>query len=101
MSQSPERTGVELPAIAWLVTLGYTHLSGRDVQVEHRHMAPVLEDVLRARLLTLNPWLASAPGGLATALIELRKRVLGDLLQANQAFWEQVVQQKQLSYKWH
>lgn len=99
MSQSPERTGVELPAIAWLVTLGYTHLSGRDVQVEHRHMAPVLEDVLRARLLTLNPWLASAPGGLASALIELRKRVLGDLLQANQAFWEQVVHRSDIQVK--
>lgn len=99
MSQSPERTGVELPAIAWLVTLGYTHLSGRDVQVEHRHLAPVLEDVLRARLLTLNPWLASAPGGLAAALIELRKRVMGDLLQANQAFWEQVVNRSDIQVK--
>lgn len=99
MSQSPERTGVELPAIAWLVTLGYTHLSGRDVQVEHRHLAPVLEDVLRARLLTLNPWLDSAPGGLAAALIELRKRVMGDLLQANQAFWEQVVNRSDIQVK--
>ena len=54
MSQSPEKTGVEAPAIVSLLKLGYTHLPGHAVQVEHRHLAPVLEDVLRPRLLALN-----------------------------------------------
>ena len=53
MSQSPEKTGVEAPAIVSLLKLGYTHLPGHAVQVEHRHLAPVLEDVLRPRLLAL------------------------------------------------
>lgn len=75
MSQSPEKIGVELPAIIWLIKLGYTHLPGKKVKVEHRHLAPVLDDVLQARLLTLNPWLASAPGGISAALIELRTRI--------------------------
>ncbi len=91
MSQSTEATGVETPAIAWLVKLGYTHLPGHMVHVAHRHLAPVLEDVLQARLLVLNPWLATAPGGVDAALLELRKRVNDALLPANKAFWEQVL----------
>ena len=88
---SAEKQGVELPAIAWLVRLGYTHLPGNAVQVSYRHQAPVLEAVLRPRLLTLNPWLATAPGGVDAALIELRKRTHDDLLPANKTVWEQVL----------
>lgn len=99
MSQSPEKVGVELPAINWLITLGYTHLPGSQVQVEHRHLAPVLDDVLQSRLLSLNPWLASAPGGISAALIELRKRVNDELLPANKAFWEQVVHRSDIQVK--
>ncbi|MFZ2220844.1 MAG: type I restriction endonuclease [Rhodoferax sp.] len=99
MSQSPEKTGVETPAIESLVKLGYTHLPGHAVQVEHRHLAPLLEDVLRPRLLALNPWLAAAPGGVDAALIELRKRVNDELLPANKAFWEQVVHRSDIQLK--
>lgn len=99
MSQSPEKTGVETPALDWLVKLGYTHLPGNAVKVEHRHLAPVLEDVLRPRLLDLNPWLAEAPGGVAAALIELRKRANDDLLPANQALWEQVLHRSDIQVK--
>jgi type I restriction enzyme R subunit len=99
MSQSPEKTGVETPAIESLVKLGYTHLPGHAVQVEHRHLAPLLEDVLRPRLLALNPWLATAPGGVDAALIELRKRVNDDLLPANKAFWEQAVHRADIQVK--
>lgn len=54
---NPELEGMEKPAIAWLVKLGYTHLSGAEVgrQQAHRHMAPILEDVLAEQLLRLNP----------------------------------------------
>ena len=99
MSQSPEKVGVELPAINWLIKLGYTHLPGSQVQVEHRHLAPVLDDVLQARLLILNPWLLSAPGGISAALIELRKRVNDELLPANKVFWEQVVHRSDIQVK--
>lgn len=99
MSQSPEKTGVETPAIESLLKLGYTHLPGHAVQVEHRHLAPVLENVLRPRLLALNPWLATAPGGVDAALIELRKRVNDELLPANKAFWEQVVHRSDIQVK--
>ena len=99
MSQSPEKIGVETPAIESLVKLGYTHLPGHAVQVEHRHLAPVLEDVLRSRLLNLNPWLATAPGGVDAALIELRKRVNDELLVANKVFWEQVVHRSDIQVK--
>lgn len=99
MSQSPEKLGVELPAINWLIKLGYTYLPGTQVQVEHRHLAPVLDDVLQARLLTLNPWLSSAAGGISAALIELRKRVNDELLPANKAFWEQVVHRSDIQVK--
>lgn len=99
MSQSPEKAGVELPAVAWLMKLGYTHLSGSQVQVEHRHLAPQLEDVLQSRLLKLNPWLAKAPNGISAALIELRKRVNEELLPANKAFWEQVVNRSDIQVK--
>jgi type I restriction enzyme, R subunit len=99
MSQSPEKTGVETPAIESLRKLGYTHLPGHAVKVEHRHLAPLLEDVLRPRLLALNPWLATAPGGVDAALIELRKRVNDDLLPANKAFWEQVVHRSDIQVK--
>lgn len=99
MSQSPEKTGVEAPAIESLLKLGYTHLPGHAVQVEHRHLAPVLEDVLRPRLLALNPWLATAPCGVDAALVELRKRVNDELLPANRAFWEQVVHRSDIQVK--
>lgn len=99
MSQSPEKGGVELPAIASLVKLGYTHLPGNRVEVEHRHLAPVLNSILRPRLLMLNLWLGTAPGGPEAALIELRKRVNDDLLSANKAFWEQVVHRTDIQVK--
>ncbi|MDI3274315.1 type I restriction endonuclease [Pseudomonas sp. AL03] len=99
MSQSPEKVGVELPAIECLIKLGYTHLSGSQVQIEHRHLAPVLEDVLQLRLVALNPWLASAPGGLSAALVELRKRVNAELMPANQVCWEQVVHRSDIQVK--
>jgi type I restriction enzyme R subunit len=99
MSQAPEKTGVETPALDWLVRLGYTHLPGAAVKVEHRHLAPVLEDVLRLRLLALNPWLAEAPGGVDAALIELRKRANDELLAANQAVWQQVLHRSDIQVK--
>lgn len=99
MSQSPEKTGVETPAIESLVKLGYAHLPGHAVQVEHRHLAPLLEGVLRPRLLALNPWLATAPGGVDAALFELRKRVNDELLPANKTFWEQVVHRSDIQAK--
>ncbi|MGF6871446.1 type I restriction endonuclease [Paraburkholderia sp. MM5477-R1] len=94
-----EKSGVEVPAIEWLVKLGYTHLPGNLVVVEHRHLAPVLENILRPRLLALNPWLANAPGGIDAALIELCKRVNDELLPANKAFWEQVVHRCDIQVK--
>jgi type I restriction enzyme R subunit len=94
-----EKTGVETPAIESLVKLGYTNLSGSKVEVQHRHLAPVLESVLRPRLLSLNPWLRTAPGGVDTALIELRKRVNDDLSPANRAFWEQAVHRADIQVK--
>lgn len=99
MSQSPERAGVELPAIDWLVKLGYVHFRGDALQVEHRHLAPVLEDILIPRLLALNPWLGATPGGVGAALIELRKRVTDELLPANKAFWEQLVHRSDIQVK--
>ena len=99
MSQAPEKTRVETPAQDWLVQLGYTHLPGAAVKVEHRHLAPVLEDVLRPRLLALNPWLAEAPGGVDAALIELRKRANDELLAANQAVWQQVLHRSDIQVK--
>lgn len=99
MSQAPEKTGVETPALDWLVRLGYTHLPGAAVKVEHRHLAPVLEDVLRPRLLALNPWLAEAPDGVDAALIELRKRANDELLAANQAVWQQVLHRSDIQVK--
>lgn len=94
-----EKVGVEVPAIEWLVKLGYSHLPGSSVEVEHRHLAPVLENILTPRLLALNPWLATAPGGTSAALVELRKRVNDDLLPANKAFWEQVVHRSDIQVK--
>ncbi|WP_163387983.1 hypothetical protein [Endozoicomonas acroporae] len=91
---NPELEGVEKPAIAWLVKLGYTHLSGAEVgrQQAHRHMAPILEDVLAEQLLRLNPWLAtlqkeSGNSPTATVLRELRKFWQENLLEANQNAW--------------
>lgn len=94
-----EKTGVETPAIESLVKLGYSHLPGNQVEVELRHLAPVLETVLRPRLLTLNPWLQTAPGGVAATLIELRKRVNDDLLSANRMFWAQAVHRSDIQVK--
>lgn len=94
-----EKAGVELPAIESLVKLGYTHLPGNKVQVQHRHLAPVLDTVLRPRLLAMNPWLHAAPGGVDAALIELSKRVNDDLLPANKVFWEQVLHRSDIQVK--
>lgn len=96
---SAEQQGVERPAIEWLVKLGYIHLPGNQAQVEHRHLAPVLDGILRPRLLALNPWLSQAPGGVGVALVELRKRVNDDLLPANKAFWEQALHRSDIQVK--
>lgn len=94
-----EKTGVETPAIEWLTKLGYTHMPGNKIDVELRHLAPILETVLRPSLLALNPWLSNAPGGVDGALIELRKRVNDNLLPANKLFWEQVVHRSDIQVK--
>lgn len=99
MSQSPEKSGVEIPAIKSLVKLGYTHLPGHTVEVEYWHLAPVLDNILRPRLLTLNPWLGGAPNGVDAAMMELRKRVNDDLLPANKTFWDQVVHRADIQVK--
>ena len=96
MSQASEKIHVELPAIAWLVKLGYTHLPGNALLVNYRHLAPILEDVLQTRLQKLNPWLLTAPGGVNGPLLELRKRVNDELLPANKRFWEQVVHRSEI-----
>ncbi|MBO9492526.1 type I restriction endonuclease subunit R [Thalassotalea sp. G20_0] len=103
---NPELEGVEKPAIAWLVKLGYTHLSGADVgrQQAHRHMAPILEDVLAEQLLRLNPWLAtlqkeSGNSTTATVLRELRKFWQENLLEANQNAWESVIHGSNIQLK--
>ncbi|QZA80684.1 type I restriction endonuclease subunit R [Deefgea piscis] len=98
MSQA-EKIGVENPAIASLVKLGYQHLSGKTIKPEPRHLAPVMLDVLQARLLMLNPWLADTAGGVAAAVIELKKRVNDELIPANRAFWEQVVHRSDIQVK--
>ena len=88
-----EREGVEKPAIAWLQTQGYTHLSGKAVgeQQAHRHLPPILSDVLTDRLLAFNPWLAEVASGTDTVLRELRKFWNDKLMEANQACWESVI----------
>ncbi|WP_257286521.1 type I restriction endonuclease subunit R [Endozoicomonas sp. SESOKO1] len=103
---NPELEGVEKPAIAWLVKLGYTHLSGAEVgrQQAHRHMAPILEDVLAEQLLRLNPWLAalqkeSGNSSTATVLRELRKFWQENLLEANQNAWASVIHGSNIQLK--
>ncbi|MFM0628413.1 type I restriction endonuclease subunit R [Paraburkholderia xenovorans] len=99
MQGDAEKVGVESPAIETLVKLGYSHLPGSIVEVERRHLAPMLDNILRPKLLVLNPWLRSAPGGVEAALIELRKRVNDELLPANRAFWEEVVHRSDIQVK--
>ncbi len=109
-SSAPELTGVERPAIHWLETLGYTHLPGKFVglQQEHRHLPPLLTDILRDRLLALNPWLADVSGSVETALRELRQFGAGfasagassePLMAANESFWQNVVHQGNIQIK--
>lgn len=92
-SSSPELEGVEKPAIAWLQKLGYTHLSGKVVgeRQAHRHLPPILNDVLTDRLLALNYWLAEVANGTETVLRELRKFWNDKLMEANQTCWESVI----------
>lgn len=94
-----ETAGVERPAIEWLIQLGYIHRHGNSLQQEYRHLAPVLDDVLRERLLALNPWLAHAAGGVDAPLLELRKRVQDELMPANKAFWNQVLHKSDIQVK--
>ncbi|WOG27881.1 type I restriction endonuclease subunit R [Endozoicomonas sp. 8E] len=92
-SSSPELEGVEKPAIAWLQVLGYTHLSGKAVgeQQLHRHLPPILSDVLTDRLLALNSWLADVVSGVEAVLRELRKFWNDNLMEANQKCWESII----------
>ena len=102
---NPELEGVEKPAIAWLQTLGYTHLSGKVVggQQAHRHLPPILNDVLTDRLLALNPWLTDVVSGTETVLRELRtllnKKGNDKLMEANQHCWESVIHGSEIQVK--
>ncbi|MFL9885132.1 hypothetical protein PQR66_18970 [Paraburkholderia agricolaris] len=62
MSQSPEKSGVEIPAIKSLVKLGYAYLPGHTVEVEHRHLAPVLDNILRPKTTNPEPMAGQRPG---------------------------------------
>lgn len=59
----------------------------------------MLENIIKHRLLALNPWLANVSGGVGAALIELRRRVNDELLPANKAFWEQVAHRSDIQAK--
>jgi len=83
---TPELTGVEQPAIDWLVQLGFEFLSG-SIEQAHRNQSPLLEDVLSERLLALNPWLMDTANGMEQALRSLRGIWEEDLLHSNQLFW--------------
>ena len=100
-SSSPELEGVEKPAIAWLQQLGYTHLSGKAVgkQQSHRHLPPILNDVLTDQLLSFNPWLSDVSGGTDTVLRELRKFWNDNLMEANQNAWESVIHGSRIQVK--
>lgn len=101
----PELTGVEKPAIAWLQTLGYTHLFGKVVgqQQTHRHLPPILTDVLSDRLLAFNPWLADIPNSVDGVIRELRKLLIESgnesLMESNQNAWEAVIHQSNIQIK--
>ena len=88
----PEMTGVEQPAIEWLVAMGYEYLPGNEVKQEHKNQALILEEVLRDCLLVLNPWLAHVSNGVEQALRQLRNIWLSDAaqdsaMQTNCMFW--------------
>ena len=101
-NNQPELIGVEKPAIAWLVKLGYTHLQGKSIKQVHGTDAPLLEHVLSKRLLVLNPWLADIANG-AKRAVKLLKDIWfdenSDLMLANQAFWLKVLFQSDLQLK--
>ncbi len=93
---APEMTGVEQPAITWLVALGYEYLPGSSVKQEHKNQVLILEDVLCERLLVLNPWLAKVNNGVAQALRQLRNVWTADssqdsAMQTNQVFWRDLL----------
>ena len=98
---APELAGVEKPAIVWLQKLGYTHLPGKEVgkQQAHRHLPPILNEVLTDRLLALNPWLADVSSGTETVLRELRKFWNDKLMEANQTCWESVIHGSEIQVK--
>ena len=98
---SPELEGVEQPAIIWLQKLGYTHLSGKAVgqQQAHRHLPPILNDVLKERLLIFNPWLAEVASGTDSVLRELRKFWNNKLMEANRNVWVSVIHGSEIQVK--
>ena len=98
---APELAGVEKPAIVWLQKLGYTHLPGKEVgkQQTHRHLPPILNEVLTDRLLALNPWLSDVSSGAETVLRELRKFWNDKLMEANQTCWESVIHGSEIQVK--
>ncbi|MTI12152.1 type I restriction endonuclease, partial [Sansalvadorimonas verongulae] len=102
-TRNPERDGVEKPAIQWLETLGYTHIPGKEVgaQQAHRHLPPILTEVLTERLLALNPWLAGISSGVESVIRELRRFWNESLMEANQNAWESVIHRDDIQVKDH
>ena len=81
--------------------LGYTHLSGKVVgqQQAHKHLPPILTDVLSEQLRAFNPWLAQLNGGVEAVVRELRKFWNDNLMEANQNAWEAVIHQSNIQIK--
>jgi len=106
VKQSPELTLVEKPAIAWLKTLGYQHIQGKDLTLKDRTKAPILEDVLKAQLLSLNPWLLKVNDGATTAFTKLKrlineKATTDNLIEQNEKFYNQVLLSSNIQVKNH
>ena len=82
---SPEMSGVEIPAIEFLKSMGYTYIKGNELNIENKTNIPIIKDVLSQKLKEFNPFIDD--NGVAKAINEISSVNEEKLMLTNKKIW--------------
>jgi type I restriction enzyme R subunit len=96
MTQNPEYTYSELPALELFQKLGYKYAHGAEITEREDITEVILKDTLRASILRINPWMDA--NNLEKAFSAITSVSGNSLMEINQGIWD-LLKGKTLSLK--